>query len=178
MAIPCRPGLKPQRLWIVFSAPEMTTVSKPKRNPASAEVSDQKKIRRFIFEAGELTTEVGTLTPRLPDEEMWLIVPRLGHQYERSRSCDPVLLRSLWRLHESVVEPICRVVAWLTRIVICHDLEECELMCLDFRFQCVRYRIVSQKPAVCGVQHVAFALPKSTFGQASKQPTCALPSGP
>src|SRR5215469_9044149 len=75
MAIPCRPGLKPQRLWIVFSAPDMTTVSKPKRNPASAEVSDQKKIRRFIFEAGELTTEAGTLTPRSPDEEMWLILP-------------------------------------------------------------------------------------------------------
>jgi hypothetical protein len=26
----------------------MTTVSKPKRNPASAEVSDQKKMRAFI----------------------------------------------------------------------------------------------------------------------------------
>src|SRR5271155_4854581 len=33
---------------MVFSAPEMTTVSKPKRNPASAEVSDQKKMRPFI----------------------------------------------------------------------------------------------------------------------------------
>jgi hypothetical protein len=26
----------------------MTTVSKPKRNPASAEVMDQKKMRRFM----------------------------------------------------------------------------------------------------------------------------------
>src|SRR5579871_719374 len=33
---------------MVFSAPEMTTVSKPKRKPASAEVSDQKKMRAFI----------------------------------------------------------------------------------------------------------------------------------
>src|SRR6266403_946989 len=33
---------------MVFSAPEMTTVSKPKRNPASADVSDQKKTRAFI----------------------------------------------------------------------------------------------------------------------------------
>src|ERR1700689_1908548 len=32
----------------------MTTVSKPKRNPASAEVSDQKKMRLFI--SGELQT--------------------------------------------------------------------------------------------------------------------------
>jgi hypothetical protein len=37
---------------MVFSAPEITTVSKPKRNPASAEVSDQKKIRPFIAERG------------------------------------------------------------------------------------------------------------------------------
>src|ERR1700728_422874 len=33
---------------MVFSAPEITTVSKPKRNPARAEVSDQKKMRPFI----------------------------------------------------------------------------------------------------------------------------------
>src|SRR3977135_2335696 len=33
---------------MVFSAPEMTTVSKPKRNPASADVRDQKKTREFI----------------------------------------------------------------------------------------------------------------------------------
>src|SRR5580698_10977345 len=33
---------------MVFSAPEITTVSKPKRNPASADVSDQKKTRPFI----------------------------------------------------------------------------------------------------------------------------------
>jgi hypothetical protein len=39
----------------------MTTVSKPNRKPASAEVSDQKKIRRFIIEAGELTIEVPAL---------------------------------------------------------------------------------------------------------------------
>src|SRR5258708_27367900 len=35
---------------MVFSAPEITTVSKPKRNPASADVSDQKKMRPFIRE--------------------------------------------------------------------------------------------------------------------------------
>src|SRR5580704_6198535 len=33
---------------MVFSAPEITTVSKPKRNPARAEVSDQKKMRPFM----------------------------------------------------------------------------------------------------------------------------------
>src|SRR5580704_3254743 len=48
MAMPCSPGLSPQSVWIVFSAPEITTVSKPKRNPASADVSDQKKMRPFI----------------------------------------------------------------------------------------------------------------------------------
>src|SRR5580692_9370517 len=48
MAMPCNPALRPQSVWIVFSAPEITTVSKPKRNPARAEVSDQKKMRPFI----------------------------------------------------------------------------------------------------------------------------------
>jgi hypothetical protein len=33
---------------MVFSAPEMTTVSNPKRNPESADVSDQKNMRPFI----------------------------------------------------------------------------------------------------------------------------------
>ena len=48
MAIPCIPGLRPQRAWIVFSAPEITTVSKPNKNPASAEVMDQKMMRAFM----------------------------------------------------------------------------------------------------------------------------------
>src|SRR6185437_704092 len=34
---------------MVFSAPEMTTVSKPNKKPARAAVSDQKKIRRFML---------------------------------------------------------------------------------------------------------------------------------
>src|ERR1700686_1254172 len=46
--MPCRPGLRDHSVCIVFSAPEITTVSKPKRNPASADVSDQKKIRAFM----------------------------------------------------------------------------------------------------------------------------------
>jgi hypothetical protein len=33
---------------MVCSAPEMTTVSKPKRKPARAEVIDQKKMRPFM----------------------------------------------------------------------------------------------------------------------------------
>src|SRR5580698_4687812 len=33
---------------MVCSAPEMTTVSKPNRNPASADVTDQRKIRPLI----------------------------------------------------------------------------------------------------------------------------------
>ena len=33
---------------MVFSAPEITTVSKPKRNPASAEVMAQKRMRAFM----------------------------------------------------------------------------------------------------------------------------------
>src|SRR5579863_4747902 len=55
MAMPCSPGLNPQSDWMVFSAPEITTVSKPKRNPASADVSDQKKMRAFIVVETALT---------------------------------------------------------------------------------------------------------------------------
>ena len=36
MASPCNAGLSPHSAWIVFSAPEITTVSKPNRNPPSA----------------------------------------------------------------------------------------------------------------------------------------------
>jgi hypothetical protein len=35
----------------------MTTVSNPNRNPARAEVSDQKKMRAFIVGTAQLTTE-------------------------------------------------------------------------------------------------------------------------
>ena len=42
IASPCIAGLSPQSDWIVFSAPEMTTVSKPKRKPASADTTDQR----------------------------------------------------------------------------------------------------------------------------------------
>ena len=55
MTTPCRPGLKPQSDWIFCSAPEMTTVSKPKRNPARAEVMDQKKMRAFMADTLLLT---------------------------------------------------------------------------------------------------------------------------
>src|ERR1022692_4124762 len=41
-------ALSPQSGWMGCSAPEMTTVSKPKRNPASADVTDQRRMRRFI----------------------------------------------------------------------------------------------------------------------------------
>src|SRR5689334_24434490 len=40
IAIPCSCALNPHKVWIVCSAPEITTVSKPNRKPASAEVSD------------------------------------------------------------------------------------------------------------------------------------------
>src|ERR1700757_3989683 len=56
MAMPCSPGLSPHSVWMVFSAPEMTTVSKPKRNPASAEVSDQKKMRPLRVPGADVTT--------------------------------------------------------------------------------------------------------------------------
>jgi hypothetical protein len=46
-------GLNPHNAWIVFSAPEMTTVSKPNRNPASAETSDQRKSRDEAVEVDE-----------------------------------------------------------------------------------------------------------------------------
>src|ERR1700688_4506702 len=62
MAMPWRPGLRPQRVWIVFSAPEMTTVSKPKRNPASADVSDQKNMRPFIVGRGAAYHRIGAIT--------------------------------------------------------------------------------------------------------------------
>ena len=48
MATPCSPGLNCQRFWIVFSAPEMTTVSKPTRKPASAETIDQMTMLGFM----------------------------------------------------------------------------------------------------------------------------------
>ena len=41
-AQPCIEPLKGQMFWICFSAPEITTVSKPKRNPASAAVIDHR----------------------------------------------------------------------------------------------------------------------------------------
>src|ERR1700738_3250763 len=62
MAMPCNPGLRPQSDWIVFSAPEMTTVSKPKRNPASADVRDQKKMRPFISEYRPRNSDFGPRT--------------------------------------------------------------------------------------------------------------------
>ena len=47
MANPCIPALRPHSFWMVCSAPEITTVSKPNKNPARAEVMDQKKMRDF-----------------------------------------------------------------------------------------------------------------------------------
>ena len=41
IATPCTAALRFHNRWIVCSAPEMTTVSKPKRKPASADVRDQ-----------------------------------------------------------------------------------------------------------------------------------------
>src|SRR5437879_6354648 len=58
--MPWSSGLRPQSACIVFSAPEITTVSNPKRNPASADVSDQKKMRRFI----RVSTEYRVLRTR------------------------------------------------------------------------------------------------------------------
>src|SRR6185503_7480862 len=52
MTMPCSPGLSPQSDWIVCSAPEITTVSKPKRNPARADVRDQIRSRRLGRPAG------------------------------------------------------------------------------------------------------------------------------
>ena len=48
IATPCTSGLRFQSDWMVCSAPEMTTVSNPKRNPASAEVMDQNRMRGFM----------------------------------------------------------------------------------------------------------------------------------
>src|SRR5215471_10786266 len=50
---------------MVFSAPEMTTVSKPNKNPARAEVSDQKKMRAFIVRSGPRTLDLGPQDLRL-----------------------------------------------------------------------------------------------------------------
>ena len=47
---------------MVFSAPEMTTVSKPNRKPANAAVSDQKKIRVFMM---SMTQEIAPKIFRL-----------------------------------------------------------------------------------------------------------------
>ena len=51
MTTPWTAGLKFQRVWISFSAPEMTTVSKPNRKPASDEVIDHKTMREPIMSA-------------------------------------------------------------------------------------------------------------------------------
>jgi hypothetical protein len=48
MAIPCIPGLRSHSDCIFCSAPEMTTVSKPKRNPANAAVNAEKTIRPLM----------------------------------------------------------------------------------------------------------------------------------
>ena len=71
MAIPCIPALKPQSDWIVCSAPEMTTVSNPKRNPASAEVMDQKKTR-FLMRWGDDLALAAILPGQLPDIK-WIL---------------------------------------------------------------------------------------------------------
>jgi len=52
MARPCMKLLKSHMRWMVCSAPEMTTVSNPKRKPANADVSDQARslLREFMGE--------------------------------------------------------------------------------------------------------------------------------
>lgn len=57
--MPWRAGLRPQSDWIVFSAPEITTVSKPKRNPASAETIDQTTTEPVMRESGPDTGRGG-----------------------------------------------------------------------------------------------------------------------
>ena len=47
-AMPWVPGSRCHKAWIVCSAPEMTTVSKPNRNPARAEVMDHRMMRPCI----------------------------------------------------------------------------------------------------------------------------------
>src|ERR1700690_3009635 len=68
MAMPWSSGLSPHSAWIVFSAPEITTVSKPKRNPASAEVRDQKKMRAFISKMVSADSMMGDPTSSAPLE--------------------------------------------------------------------------------------------------------------
>src|SRR5689334_24576521 len=55
---PCRSGLSCQSAWIVFSAPEMTTVSKPNRNPARADTTDQRRTRGRMGRSEEHTSEL------------------------------------------------------------------------------------------------------------------------
>src|SRR5580765_1160249 len=67
---------------MVFSAPEMTTVSNPKRNPASADVSDQKKMRPFIVDTGPQISDVRPL------DQTWVEAPGLKLEAQLfSRSC-------------------------------------------------------------------------------------------
>ena len=47
IAKPWTPALSPHSAWIFCSAPEMTTVSNPNRNPANAEVIDHRTMRRL-----------------------------------------------------------------------------------------------------------------------------------
>lgn len=57
IARPCSKSERFQSDWMVFSAPEITTVSKPNRNPAKAEVNDQRKSRFEAFTEGPSRTE-------------------------------------------------------------------------------------------------------------------------
>ena len=48
-ATPCIAALKFHKDWIFCSAPEMTTVSNPNKNPARADVADHSKMRDAIL---------------------------------------------------------------------------------------------------------------------------------
>ena len=74
MAMPCIPGVRPHKRWIVCSAPEMTTVSKPNRKPARAAMRDQKNRRRSSRSRPSVTDIVCTGTRMVaawPRREHW-----------------------------------------------------------------------------------------------------------
>src|SRR5579863_3214788 len=70
---------------MVFSAPEITTVSKPKRKPARAEVRDQKKMRPFIVVRGgayhRINTSRGDTTTRGVSNEVQPLVSDQGEAF-------------------------------------------------------------------------------------------------
>lgn len=64
------------------------------------------------------------------------------------------------------------------RIVIRNDSHKTKFVFLEFRFYPIRHRIMSQEPAMHGIQHISVVPPKNAFRYTHRNPTSAAPCGP